>query len=187
MPDEKPDENVNLHGFEVLHASHMVAHQWDRFVEVHPFVEADADLKAKAEQIGALMADFYQEMGRRTLQESPGEPMKMKLHVRDDAQLVWCTESEYLCPIGHGTPFYPITRKVAQILWDFRNIKGGWLSVAEIHAESDLFHADVLAGIKELQMRKYVVTTSLEHMYKLDESTIIKLIGARSRWSTREG
>ncbi|WP_126173732.1 hypothetical protein [Altericroceibacterium xinjiangense] len=58
-----------FHSHEVLDRAHLMASMWADFIEKHPLVAADEELREKAETIGELIGRFYQLVGERTSEE----------------------------------------------------------------------------------------------------------------------
>jgi len=54
---------------EVLDRSHLAAAFFSDHVAEHPYVQADQELKRKAEKIADQLADFYQLVGRRVVRD----------------------------------------------------------------------------------------------------------------------
>lgn len=79
MPDETQNGNPldAWHCFEVLDRSHILALHFDAALADHPTVEADAELRALAEQLGDLLGSFYQRAGTLLSEaESPAEDQR---------------------------------------------------------------------------------------------------------------
>jgi len=52
------DDKFGYH--EVLHTAHVLMDTWERHIAGHGLMESEPELKAQAEFIGSMMADFYQ-------------------------------------------------------------------------------------------------------------------------------
>lgn len=61
----RPDLSDPFLRHEALDRAHILLDHFERSVATHPFVEADAELKAQADAIAERMAELYQSIGRR--------------------------------------------------------------------------------------------------------------------------
>jgi hypothetical protein len=55
----------SFHAHEVLHTASIVAALFEERIELHPFTQADEDLKLEAARLSAQLHDFYQLVGNR--------------------------------------------------------------------------------------------------------------------------
>ena len=57
-----------FHAHEVLHTASIVAELFEERIERHPYTQAHPALKAEAERLSASLHDFYQLVGKHTLE-----------------------------------------------------------------------------------------------------------------------
>ncbi len=57
---------------EALDRASLLAEIWERHICHHSFVAANPDLASAAAQIGDMIGDFYQQVGARQIDGSPG-------------------------------------------------------------------------------------------------------------------
>ena len=60
-------QNDDFGKHEVLDRSHIIQTMWDEFIMQHGAVQDDTDLNFRAEQIGALLVEFYMLAGSKFL------------------------------------------------------------------------------------------------------------------------
>jgi hypothetical protein len=62
-----------FHEHEVRHLASVLADTWDRFICDSAYVQADPDMKIRADRIVGLMGDFYMRVGKPADDAAPAE------------------------------------------------------------------------------------------------------------------